>query len=135
MNSADPRATSAARGFTLIEVLVAFAIAAIMLGALFETYSTSLKSVLAVQHYREAVLLGESALDAVANVPLQPGDSTDRIGIYDRSTIIRSRADLLPAETQLRVIPYEIDVQVGWRDGLDRRAISLTTLRLAPSLR
>ena|ERR1700722_1234032 len=134
MNPADRRAASAAPGFTLIEVLVAFAIAAIMLGVLFETYSTGLKSVIAVQHYREAVLLGESALDSVANIPLKPGDSSDRIGIYDRSTTIRSRADLLPPEIQARVTPFEISVEVGWRDGLDRRIISLSTLRLVPSL-
>lgn len=120
------------RGFTLIEVLVAFAIAAVMLGALYDVFSVSVGSENAADRYRNAVLLAQSALDALSTVPISPGHSVDRIGIYERTTEIIPRPDLVPKGMLYRALPYEVEVRVSWRDGIRQRSVQLDTLRLVP---
>jgi len=132
MNFRPRRGAEPTAGFTLIEILVAFAVATVMLGAIYEVFANGVRSVVTIDHYRDAVLLSESALDALANVPITAGDTTDRIGIYERSTRIRPRPDLVPAGASFRAVPYEIEVQVGWHEGIRLRFVSLSTIRLAP---
>jgi general secretion pathway protein I len=132
MNFRPRRAAKRTAGFTLIEILVAFAIAAVMLGAIYEVFANGVRSIVTIDHYRDAVLLSESALDALANLPIAAGDTADRIGIYERSTRIWPRPDLLPAGASFRAVPYEIEVQVGWREGIRQRAVSFSTICLAP---
>lgn len=121
-----------AAGFTLIEVLVAFAVAALMLGALYTVFSSGVRSTVVIDHYRDAVLLAESAIDALSAVAVTADRSTDRIGIYERTTTVTPRPDLVPNGERRRVMAYEIAVRVAWRDGIARRGVSLSTLRLAP---
>jgi general secretion pathway protein I len=118
-------------GFTLIEVLVAFVIAAVTLGAIYEIFSTGVRSNVATESYRDATLIGESALDALDGVPISAGESRDRLGAYERVTRITERPDLLPAGTLRRFFPYQIEVTVTWRDGLHERSVDFATLRLA----
>jgi general secretion pathway protein I len=127
-----PRRGADGAGFTLIEILVAFAIAAVMLGAIYDAFANGVRSVVTVDHYRDAVLLSQSALDALANVPIAAGETSDRIGIFERTTRIRTRRDLVPAAATFRAVPYEIEVEVGWREGIRRRVVAFSTLRLGP---
>lgn len=122
------RAETAA-GFALVEILVAFAISALLLGAIYEVLSTGLQSAGTAARFSNAVLLAQSSLDALAGVPVVPGETHARIGPYERETRVRPRPDLRPAAPQL-ALPYEIDVRVAWHDGVRRREISLSTLRL-----
>jgi len=39
---------------------------------------------------------------------------------------------LLPASAQISVMPYEIVVRVAWREGVQARDVSLSTLWLGP---
>ena len=128
----SPRADRAASGFTLIEVLVAFAIATLLLGALYQVFSTGLRSSASAEHYANAVLLAESGLDALAGTPVALGETNDRFGIYVRQTDIRARPDLGPPGGQTAVIPYEIQVRVAWREGVRERSVQLSTLRTGP---
>ncbi len=125
-------ADRASAGFTLIEVLVAFAIATLMLGALYEVFSTGLRSSASAEHYANAVLFAESGLDALTGTPIALGETTDRFGIYRRTTNIRPRPDLGPADDQTALVPYEIEVRVAWREGVRERAVLLSTLRPGP---
>jgi general secretion pathway protein I len=122
----DPRA-----GFTLIEALVAFAVASVLLGAIYDIYLTGMRAATGGTRYGGAVLVAQSALESLTNVPLSPGDTADRIGVFDRETTVRARADLVPKGSQLALTPYEIVVRVVWREGLRRHALSLSTLRLS----
>lgn len=128
----SPRADRSASGFTLIEVLVAFAIATLLLGALYQVFSTGLRSSASAEHYAEAVLLAESGLDALAGTPVALGETNDRFGIYVRQTDIRARPDLGPPDEQTAIIPYEIQVRVAWREGVRERSVQLSTLRTGP---
>lgn len=116
----------------MIEVLVAFAIAAVMLGALYDVFSAGVESENAADRYRSALLVAQSALDALATVPIDPGRSVNRVGIYERATEISPRTDLVPSGLRSRVLAYEVAVRVSWRDGVRRRSVELDTLRLAP---
>jgi general secretion pathway protein I len=133
MSSMRPRADDPAAGFTLIEALVAFAIAAILLGAIYDIYSTGTRAATVGTRYGTAVLIAQSAIESLTNVPLSPGRTTDQIGIFDRETMVRARLDLLPQGSQLAMTPYEIDVRIAWREGLRRHDVSLSTLCLSPS--
>ena len=132
MPAAPPPRTDRSAGFTLIEVLVAFAVATLLLGALYEVFSTGLRSSASAEHYANAVLLAESGLDALAGTPVALGETNDRFGIYVRQTNIRARPDLGPPDGQTAVIPYEIQVRVAWREGVRERAVQLSTLRTGP---
>ena len=133
MNGPKRCADNSATGFTLIEVLVAFAVATLVLGALYEVYATGLRSGTNAEKYSAAVLLAESGLDALASGPLAPVDTTDRFGAYERRISVRMRPDLASAAARPAVVPYEIEVRVAWRDGIRERAVSLSTVRLGPS--
>jgi general secretion pathway protein I len=127
----SPERSTGTKGFTLIEVLVAFAIAALILGAMYDMLASDLRSEGTAESYRDAVLIGQSALDAVATVPISPGESFDRVGIYEREIRITERPELKPAKALTDAIPYQIEARVSWREGIRRRSIDLVTLRLA----
>lgn len=120
-----------AGGFTLIEILVAFTVAALLLGALYQAFSTGLRSSAAARNSDDAVLLAESGLDALSATTISVGETTDRIGRFTRRTSVRARPDLA-TDAEVAVIPYQIDVEVAWRDGIRERTVSLSTLRAGP---
>lgn len=124
-----PRNPESEAGFTLIEILVAFAIAALVLGALYRVYSTGLQASLAGQRYSNAVLLAQSTLDQLSVI--RPGAADDTVGVYHRSWSIVNHPELLPAASQLQAMPYEITVTIAWREGIHQREVSLSALRLA----
>jgi general secretion pathway protein I len=126
------RADPAIAGFTLIEILVAFTVATLVLAAIYQMLSTGLNAKSTSQRFSEAVLLAQSSLDALTGAAISPGETSDRIGAYLRQTTIQPRPDLLPASAQLDVVPYEIAVEIDWREGVRRRAVSLSTLWLGP---
>ena len=133
MSSLKRRVGRSASGFTLIEILVAFVVAVIVLSALYDIYATGLRSGRGSEQYGNAVLLAESALDALAGGPLTPVVTTDRIGRYERRVSVRPRPDLASAQARLAVFPYEVEVQVAWREGVRERTVSLSTVRLGPA--
>jgi general secretion pathway protein I len=120
-----------AGGFTLIEILVAFTVAALLLGALYQAFSTGLRSSAAARNSDDAVLLAESGLDALSATTIAVGETSDRIGRFTRRSSVRARPDLA-TDAEVAVIPYQIDVEVAWRDGIRERTVSLSTLRAGP---
>jgi general secretion pathway protein I len=121
-------------GFTLIEVLVAFTIAALMLGALSQVFSTGIGSAALANAEKEALLIAQSSLDELgAGELLTPRETTDRVGDkYNRKMIIRPRNDL---GSNSRIGPqfliFEVEVIVSWKSALQTRSISLQTMRLS----
>jgi general secretion pathway protein I len=71
------RAYPCARGFSLLEVLVAFVILALVGTALFRVFSGALTNVAAADDYSRAVLVAESVLaEAAGAQPLREGSQT-----------------------------------------------------------
>ncbi len=126
------------RGFTLIEVLVAFAILALALGVLLQVFSTGLRNARVSEAYTTATLLAESKLAQVGiEDPLVEGQSVGRFDDRFRWLIeVRpyqeSEPDAAPEREGLPVRAYEVVVTVSWDEVHDKRSVSLTTLRLAP---
>jgi len=122
------------RGFTLIELLVAFTVASLLLAAIYEIFSGGVRAAAVGRHTAEALLVAQSALDMITGVAVAPGETTDMVGTFERTTDVRMRPDLLPRNAQISVMPYEIVVRVAWRDGVQAHDVSLSTLWLGPPL-
>jgi general secretion pathway protein I len=120
------------KGFTLIEILVAFAVATLLLGALYQIFSTGLRSSVAAENLSGAVLLAQSAIDATAGTIIAEGDTDDDIDFYHRRISIRLRPDLSGDPSKVPLAQYQIEVTVTWRDGRRARHVSLVTLRPGP---
>src|SRR5262245_49151974 len=68
-----------ARGFTLIEVLVALTILSLSLAIIFSIFSIGLRGRRAAEHYEQATLLAESKLSSMGvNEPIREGESVGK---------------------------------------------------------
>ena len=118
------------RGFTLIEVLVAFTILAVALTALFQVFSHGLGAIGAAERYSVATMLARSVLDDVgAEIPLVPGEQRGDLGDgFSWLVRIERSATISPiAAVDGLYIPYDVAVEISWGRG---RALTLKTLRI-----
>lgn len=122
-----------AAGFTLIEILVAFAILAVSLVALFHAFSDGLAATGRVEKVSTAVLLARSTLERVGTeIPLVEGSRVGDIPEGGHWTVEVGRSPLV-GEAPLSVTsvaPYEVRVTVTLPDS---QPVALTTLRLGPA--
>ncbi|MEE4379660.1 MAG: prepilin-type N-terminal cleavage/methylation domain-containing protein [Candidatus Competibacteraceae bacterium] len=126
------------RGFSLLEVLVAFAILSLTLGVLLQVFATGLRNTANAEDYTRAVLQAESLLAQVGiNLPVesQQGEIDDRF--QWRITVTPFPLEnILDPETpteNLRFTPYQVVVEVSWSATTARtRSVTLETLRLLP---
>lgn len=124
-----------ASGFTLIEVLVAFTIAALLLLPLLRSYSIGITSATRSGDFTAATLVAQATLESVGIAsPLADGAVLDQQeGAYHIATAVhRYDGDGAPQGNLLMAIPYEIAVTVSWQEGAQPRSIALRTLRLGP---
>ncbi len=126
------RGRSSSAGFSLLEVLVAFAILAVALGVLFQVFATGLRGGKLAGDYSEATYWAEWVL-AGTEAPLQPGEAAGRIDDrYDWRRVIKPYVleHLNPERHPLTA--FRVDVEVSWQEAARTRALRLTTLRLQP---
>ena len=120
-------------GFTLVEALIAFAILAISMVALLQSFATGLRSLGISEAYSVAMMHARSKLAEFGNpIPLEAGEEAGELD--DRFSWRAVVADYDPGETTGRVLGeplkiYSVAVTVTW-DG--NREVTLTTLRIAP---
>jgi general secretion pathway protein I len=131
--SADLRRSG---GFTLLEVVVALAIAGLALVGLFQAGSTGLFAADTAARAEEAVERAQSHLAAAGrNAALSAGEFTD-----DDGGGYRWRLSVQPVTTRqmpgsdgvstTNVTLYAVQVEISWRDAGHERAVVLKTLRL-----
>ena len=131
-----------ARGFSLIEVLAAFVILALVATALFRLFGDSLRNVSAAEDWSRALLVAESRLEeAAAAQPLREGsergaDATGlvqweaRVTTYDAPDV---DPDLERGSEALATRMYRITVDVRFTGANGReRTFSLATVRVGP---
>lgn len=123
------------RGFSLLEVLVAFSILALSLGVLMRIYSGALNNVGVASEQAEALVVAQSLLaGAGVETPLAEGETAGRHGErFDWRLVVA------PVETERQaaragaggVRLWEVSARVAWRasPGAVERAVTLTTLR------
>ena len=132
-------------GFTLLEVLIAFVIAALALGGMFQGATASLSSVRVSGQYQEALSRARSHLEATGiGSRLMPGEQRGEDG-HGFRWLVRSvaagsvplaRGDAAAAARGARLVLYDVVVIVSWGGGIRQREVRLESRRLGlvPSL-
>jgi general secretion pathway protein I len=119
-------------GFSLVEVLLALAIAGLMLGATAGVFRNGLLGHDNASDAATAVALAEEQLaEAGVTAPLQPGNSAGAFGRFRWHLTITDYVDRETPPPDLRL--YRIAAQVEWSDGRRQRQFDLATLRLGPA--
>lgn len=134
----------AQRGFSLIEVLVAFVILALVATALFNLFSASMNNVSAAEEWSRALAVAESRLDAAAAAqPLKEGsergNSQDGRVQWESTVAPYAAADVDPelerASEALSMRLFRVSVQVTYTGGDGKpRTLSLATVRMGPKV-
>ena len=122
---------ASSKGFTLIEVLVAFLILAFSLGALMTLFSGSLRSVRLGEDYAHATALGQAQLALVDahgldGTGIETGETEDG---YRWSVEAAPMPDLEESAGESGFRPIAVRVTVSW-GALDNRSVTLSTIRL-----
>lgn len=124
---------SAQQGFTLLELLVAFAIMALSLGVLYRASGQDARNVADLERYQKAVLLAESLLALNDSVPPQGWNQSGQSGDYVWQA--NSTPYATPVQGQVpgqgSDIPplHEVHLSVRWGGADQPRQIDLYTLR------
>lgn len=120
------------RGFTLIEVLIAFAILALVLGVVFRTLASGLSHERTARLVTARVLEARSILDQLGvNLPLEEGLIEGRLATGDVWTLTVSLFEPTANKEDLTgpINAYLAELSV---DGEDGRILRLKTLKLGP---
>ena len=134
-----PRSRKRAAGFTLVEIVVAFVLLALVLSTGFEIFSSGLRRAGELEDQSQALLIAQSKLDAAGmEEPLKEGvtqgDTDDRrfhwtvaVSPTDEGTPPPDQPQQGPGTFML----YRVDVRVQWQGGDQRdRAYSLASLAI-----
>ncbi len=130
------------RGFSLLEVLVAFTLFAMALGLLMQIFSRGVNGAALAEHYAKAAMYAESKLAAVGlEDTIREGTTSGKFDDdYAWQVTIKSYSDPAPREQmaldfeKLHFVQlYEIETKVVFSaDDRKERAVTLSTLLLAP---
>ncbi len=122
------------QGFSLLEILVAFAILTLSLGVLLNIFSGGVRRAAVSEEYQHAITIAQSKLASVGvDEELRSGEIDgvieDKYNWSVRTEIFNIDDDI--DQDTLPVDPYQVTVTVEWEAGKDFRHIELTTLRLS----
>ncbi len=122
------------RGFSLLEVLVAFAILSVSLGVLLQVFANGLRNAGISDDYTRATLYAESILAAIGTeVPLFDGERSGPVNAqFSWRSVISAYSEGLPDVEKIRVRAYRVEVEVSWAGLIQTRSVRLETLKLAP---
>jgi general secretion pathway protein I len=131
---APKRARAPARGFTLLEVVVALAIAGLALVGLFRAGSGGVLAVDAAGRADEAIQRAQSQLAEFGRIgAITPGDSEgDDGGGYRWRVHARPLAawQVGSGATAATITLFEIEIAISWQAGGGRRSVVLSSLRI-----
>ena len=115
-------------------VLVAFVIMALTLSALYQVFSSGLRTAIVAEQYSTATQLAKSLLTEYATI--RPFEAGEYNGQHE-DTPYRWRTSITPIDTSSyapaaseQFQAMEITVEVSWPSGVGNRSLSLRTLRL-----
>ena len=123
------RGKAGCAGFSLVEVVVAFAVLALALGVLYQIFSSTARQALVVQHYSRALAVADAKLTETGINDALAGGETDDGFRWQRSVEAYAPGDELAAPPAgLRA--YRITVEVRWSHDGGERTVALGTVRL-----
>jgi general secretion pathway protein I len=124
------------RGFTLLEVLVSFAITALALGVLYQIYAKGAATAVLGEEYAEAVSIAESRLaligmkEELVNTTSSGNENEKyewRITVQDYVPAVSETSNLEPP-----LVLKAIELEITWESLGKQRSLVLRTLRPAP---
>jgi general secretion pathway protein I len=128
---------SGGRGFTLLEVLLAFVVFAVSFAMVLQILSGSMRSTVRAREYTEAALLAQSIMDMVGmEVPLEPVNlAGEEPGDYRWSLVI---VDYEPGTVDDRTLEvaevmgtrvYWVGLDIEWGEGRLQRNVRFSSIR------
>ncbi len=119
------------QGFTLLEVVIAFAIASLSLAALTQAVSSGLRATRIGADYQEALSRARSHVEQLGS-DLSPGEQSgdDGGGFQWRVLVLPLAAVRGQAGAGSIAILYGVTVTVGWSKDGGHRDVALSTQRL-----
>jgi len=123
------------RGFSLLEVLVAFTILAMLLGSLFQVFSAGLHAARSGDRYTRATVIAQSQLAAlgVENSVGEGVTSGTTDDAYHWRVTVSAYSDDQMQVTERALQPLTVNVEVFWEEEGTPRTLSLTSIRLGPA--
>ena len=119
------------RGFSLIEVLVAFSIAAVSLGVLFQIYAKGATAAVVGGEYAQAIAIAESKLAEIGlSESLDAGDRNgSEIDKYHWQISVQDYEEDQPTDFVSRLSLKQVSVTISWHSRGKLRSITLNTLK------
>lgn len=121
-------------GFTLVEVMAAFAIFAVIFAAVLQILATALSNTRRSENFTEAALWAQSRLDtAGVEAPLEPGmrsgefNDTYSWELAVEEHMVADERGLDPEALPVNL--YRLTMTVYWQDGPRERRAEFETLR------
>ena len=122
--------SSSAKGFTLLEVLVAVALLGIAITVVLQLFSADLRAIAASEEYVSAAARAEAKMREVQDNDTLSEGSTSEI-TDDGYWVDVSVASTLGERTEtLQVMLMDILVTVRWSKGIKEKSLSLRTMKL-----
>ncbi len=123
---------SACRGFSLLEVMVAFTILAMLLGALFRVFNAGMHAASAGDRYTRATVIAQSKLASLGpESPIVEGVSSgNTVDDFHWRISIGPYTDEQMQMTSPALQPLTVNVEVFWEDSGTPRIVSLTSMLL-----
>lgn len=133
-------------GFTLLEVLIAFAIAALALGVVFHAGLTGLRAEQTASNYEQAISRARSRLTAAVHAePLASGDWQGddgggftwhlRVAPLSTTNVRPTYAATATALTTSPLTLYSVTVVIAWHEGKLTRVVRLDTQQIGQGSR
>jgi len=116
----------AQQGFTLLEVLIAFAILSLAVVAIIQGFAQGLRLLKVAGDHQQAVLVADQKIREMV-VPVE-GRDQGKEGNYDweRTVTIVPAPDLTRTQATAKWRIYKIDVKVSWGD---KRGVEIVSMR------
>lgn len=124
------------RGFSLLEILIAFSILALSLGILLQIFSAGVNTAGVAEEYTAAVQIAESLMAGTGvETPLKPSETTGVENEKYHWQVSVSPYQFMAENVDVSTIAaelFKVKVTVSWGDGnADGRQVELVTLKLA----
>jgi general secretion pathway protein I len=121
-----------AAGFTLLEILVALTLFAIVGGALLGLFQTGLRATSASNEYTHAALLARSKLNELqVYTTLEPGTYDGEFDEQYRWRVTLTERSGAAEASLLRQVPVDVALAVSWGEPADTRELELNTVLLS----
>jgi general secretion pathway protein I len=120
-------------GFTLVEVVVAIAILALMAGVIFRVNSDSIRNIHRADALVDASALAQSLIAKVGTeIPLREGEVRGQSSAGLQWRVQMKRYGNATDRAQWPLAAYTVVAEVTLRSDPDTRPVALMTLRLGP---